>query len=219
MFALWWREHGGDGKGQVIDLSIYEPLFWVLGPQALLYDQLGIVQGRSGNRAPFTAPRNAYLTSDGKWLGLSASAQSIAERVMRIIGRPELIDEPWFAGHMGRIEHIDELDEMIQEWIGQRTADEVLRAFADGEAAIAPIYSIADIVEDPQYLARETIVRVPHPKLGSVLMQNVIPRLSDTPGRIRHPGAEIGEHNEEIYCGELGLSADELRELEEAQVV
>ena len=118
MFALWWREHGGEGKGQVIDLSIYEPLFWVLGPQALVYDQLGIVQGRTGNRAPFTAPRNAYLTKDGRWLGLSASAQSIAERVMRIVGRPDLIEEPWFADHMGRIEHVDELDEIIQGWIG-----------------------------------------------------------------------------------------------------
>jgi crotonobetainyl-CoA:carnitine CoA-transferase CaiB-like acyl-CoA transferase len=219
MFALWWREHGGEGKGQVIDLSIYEPLFWVLGPQALLYDQLGIVQGRSGNRAPFTAPRNAYLTKDGKWLGLSASAQSIAERVMQIVGRPDLVDEPWFADHMGRIEHIDELDDIIQAWIGERTAEEVLEAFADGEAAIAPIYSIADIVEDPQYLARETIVRVPHPKLGSVLMQNVIPRLSDTPGRIRHPGPDVGAHNEEVYRGELGLTAEELSELHDAGVV
>jgi formyl-CoA transferase len=94
-----------------------------------------------------------------------------------------------------------------------------MEAFAEGEAAIAPIYSIEDIVDDPQYLARETIVRVPHPKLGSVLMQNVIPRLSDTPGRIRHPGAEIGEHNEEIYCGELGLSTEELEELEQDGVI
>ncbi len=94
-----------------------------------------------------------------------------------------------------------------------------MEAFAEGEAAIAPIYSIADIVEDPQYLARETIVRVPHPKLGSVLMQNVIPRLSDTPGKIRHPGPEIGEHNDEVYCGELGLSQEELDELRQEGVI
>lgn len=219
MFALWWREHGGNGKGQVIDLSIYEPLFWLLGPQALVYDQLGIVQGRTGNRAPFTAPRNAYQTKDGRWLGLSASAQSIAERVMKIVGREDLISEPWFGDHIGRLEHIDELDEIIQEWIGQRTAEEVLEAFAEAEAAIAAIYSIEDIVKDPQYLARETITRVPHPKLGSILMQNVIPRLSETPGRIDHAGPELGEHNEEIYLGELGLSPQELAELEEAGVV
>src|SRR5262249_60308422 len=109
-----------------------------------------------------------------------------------------------------RIEHIDELDEIIQSWIGERTMDEVIQAFADGEAAIAPIYSIEDIVEDPQYRARETLVRVPHPKLGSGLMQNVIPRLSQTPGRIRHPGPELGEHNQEVYVSELGLSDAEL---------
>jgi crotonobetainyl-CoA:carnitine CoA-transferase CaiB-like acyl-CoA transferase len=219
MFALWWREHGGDGKGQVVDLSIYEPLFSLLGPQALVYDQLGVVQGRTGNRAPFTAPRNAYRTKDGRWLGLSASAQSIAERVMRIVGREDIVAEPWFSGHLGRLEHVDELDAIIQEWIGARTTEEVLEAFAEGEAAIAPIYSIEDIVSDPQYIARETITRVPHPKLGSVLMQNVVPRLSETPGRIDHPGPELGEHNEEIYVGELGLSRDELTELGEAGVV
>ena len=94
MMALRWREHGG--SGQVIDLSIYEPLFWILGPQASVYDQLGIVHNRTGNRAPFTAPRNAYLSKDGRWLGLSGSSQSIAERVMRLVGKPEMVDEPWF---------------------------------------------------------------------------------------------------------------------------
>jgi crotonobetainyl-CoA:carnitine CoA-transferase CaiB-like acyl-CoA transferase len=219
MFALWWREHGGEGKGQVIDLSIYEPLFWLLGPQALVYDQLGIVQGRTGNRAPFTAPRNAYLTKDGRWLGLSGSAQSIAERVVRLCGREDLIDKPWFRDHKGRLEHVDELDEVIQAWVGERTTEEVLEAFAEAEGAIAPIYSIEDIVKDPQYLARETITRVPHPQLGSVLMPNVITKMTETPGRIDHPGPSIGEHNEEIYLGELGLTQAELDELKEAGIV
>jgi crotonobetainyl-CoA:carnitine CoA-transferase CaiB-like acyl-CoA transferase len=219
MFALWWREHGGDGKGQVIDLSIYEPLFWLLGPQALVYDQLGIVQGRTGNRAPFTAPRNAYLTKDGRWLGLSGSAQSIAERVVRLCGREDLIDEPWFKDHKGRLEHVDELDDVIQGWVGERTTEEVLEAFAEYEGAIAPIYSIEDIVKDPQYLARETITRVPHPQLGSILMPNVITKMTETPGRIDHAGPSIGEHNEEIYLGELGLTQAELDDLKEAGIV
>jgi formyl-CoA transferase len=219
MFALWWREHGGDGQGQVIDLSIYEPLFWLLGPQSLLYDQLGIVQERTGNAAPFTAPRNAYRTADGRWLGLSASAQSIAERVMRIVGREDLVAEPWFADHTGRLEHADELDAIIQDWIGQRSADEVLAAFAEHEAAIAPINSIADIFDDPQFQARETITTVEHPKLGPLKMQNVIPRLARTPGRIDHPGPELGEHNDEIYRGELGLGDVELDELRGLGVV
>src|SRR5262249_38267126 len=182
-------------------------------------DQLGLVQGRTGNRAPFTAPRNAYRTKDGRWLGLSASAQSIAERVMRLVGREDIVAEPWFGNHQGRLEHVDELDAIIQDWIGGRTTEEVLAAFGEAEAAIAPIYSIEDIVDDPQYLARETVTRVPHPKLGSVLMQNVVPRLSETPGHIEHAGCELGEHNEDVYVGELGLTSMELAELREAGVV
>jgi formyl-CoA transferase len=219
MFALWWREHGGNGRGQVVDLSIFEPLFGLLGPQALVYDQLGIVQGRTGNAAPFTAPRNAYQASDGRWLGLSASAQSIAERVMRIIGREELVDEPWFKDHTGRLAHAEELDSYIQDWIGRHTTEEVLAAFAEHQAAIAPVYSIADIFEDPHYQARETITTVEHPKLGPVRLQNVVPRLDVTPGRIAHLGCELGEHNHEIYVSELGLSEAELERLRAAGTI
>ena len=184
MMALWWRDTQG-GTGQVIDLSIYEPLFWILGPHAIVYQQLGIVQGRTGNRAPFTAPRNAYLAKDGKWLGVSASAQSIAERVMTLVGRPELTEEPWFADHTGRLEHQDELDDAISAWIAERDSDEVVRAFEEVHAAIAPVLSIDEIVLDPQFIARDTITEVDHPKLGPLQMQNVIPRLVETPGQ--HP--------------------------------
>jgi crotonobetainyl-CoA:carnitine CoA-transferase CaiB-like acyl-CoA transferase len=219
MFALWWREHGGKGKGQVVDLAIYEPLFWILGPQALVYEQLGIVQERTGNAAPFTAPRNAYRARDGRWLGLSASAQSIAERVMKIVGREDLVAQPWFRDHTGRVEHAEELDAIIQEWVGRHTTEEVLAAFAEHEAAIAPVNSIADIFEDPHFEARETITTVEHPKLGPVKMQNVIPTLSETPGQIDHPGPELGEHNHEIYVGELGLGEEELAELRAEGVI
>jgi crotonobetainyl-CoA:carnitine CoA-transferase CaiB-like acyl-CoA transferase len=219
MFCLWWREHGGHGKGQVVDLSIYEPLFWILGPQASVFDQLGIVQGRTGNRVPFTAPRNAYQAKDGRWLGLSASAQSIAERVVRVVGRADFVDQPWFRDAVGRLEHIEELDQAIQDWIGARTADEVLHAFEDAEAAIAPIYSIADIVQDPHYKARETITRVEHPQLGPLAMQNVIVRLSDTPGRIDHAGPELGEHTQEVLGEELGVSEEELQRLAERDTI
>ena len=210
MFALYHRDAGGAGEGQCIDLSIYEPLFSILGPQATVYDQLGIAQRRTGNRAPFTAPRNAYQARDGTWLGLSASSQSIAERVMRLVGRADLVDEPWFKDHEGRLDHQDELDQAIGDWIGERTADEVLDRFAEHEAAIAPVYSIAEIFEDPQYRARETITDVEHERLGPVKIQNVVPRLSRTPGTIRHLGAELGAHNEEIFVGELGRPREDL---------
>jgi formyl-CoA transferase len=217
--ALYWRDHGGGkGKGQVIDLSIYEPLFWILGPQASVYDQLGQIQGRSGNRAPFTAPRNAFQAADGRWLGLSGSAQSIAERIMRLVGREDILDEPWFANHTGRLEHVDELDEAIAAWIGERDSDEVIRAFEEVSAAIAPVLSIADIVEDPQYLARETVTTVEHPVLGPLKMQNVIPRMGETPGRIRSCGPELGADNDEILTS-LGYDREELSELARLGVI
>ena len=188
-------------------------LFWILGPQTSVYDQLGIVQDRVGNRAPFTAPRNAYRSRDGRWLGLSASSQSIAERVVALVGRPELVDEPWFTDHAGRLEHQDELDEAIGAWIAERDADEVVRAFEEQSAAIAPVLSIADIFEDPQFLARETITTVEHPVLGPLKMQNVIPRLLGTPGRIRSCGPDLGAHNHEILHDELGYDEQEIAAL------
>ncbi|MGH2820691.1 MAG: CaiB/BaiF CoA transferase family protein [Actinomycetota bacterium] len=210
MMALWWRDRGG--TGQVIDLSIYEPLFWILGPQASVYDQLGLVQGRTGNRAPFTAPRNAYRARDGAWLGLSASSQSIAERVLRLVGRGDLVSEPWFEDHAGRLEHQDELDEAIGSWIAARDSDEVIRTFERHEAAIAKIFTIEDILSDPQFTARDTVTTTDHPVLGPIRMQNVITRLEETPGSIGGCGPGLGEHNVEIMKG-LGYDDDELEDL------
>jgi crotonobetainyl-CoA:carnitine CoA-transferase CaiB-like acyl-CoA transferase len=217
MMALWWREHGG--TGQVIDLSIYEPLFWILGPQASVYDQLGIVQNRTGNRAPFTSPRNAYLSKDGVWLGMSASAQSIADRVLKLVGRPDLTEQPWFSDHTGRLEHQDELDAPIAAWIAERDAAEVIAAFEEVHAAIAPVLSIADIFEDPQFIARDTITTVEHPKLGPLKMQNVIPRLTQTPGEIRWVGPDLGSSNREVLGGELGYTDAELAGLADRGVI
>lgn len=211
MTALWWRQLGGEG--QMIDLSIYEPLFWILGPQATVYDQIGHVQGRTGNRTGFTAPRNAYRARDGRWLGLSASADAIAVRVMHLVGRPDLLEQPWFASHTGRVEHHDELDDAIGSWIAARDSDEVIAAFEAAEAAIAPVLSIEDIMGEPQFLARETITEVAHPTLGTVKMQNVIPRLGATPGRVRAPGPELGAANREILQEELGYSDEQLAAL------
>jgi crotonobetainyl-CoA:carnitine CoA-transferase CaiB-like acyl-CoA transferase len=215
MFALYHRDAKGTGQGQFVDLSIYEPFFWILGPQALVYDQLGIVQGRTGNRAPFAAPRNAYQSKDGRWLALSASSQSIAERVMRLVGREDLAEEPWFKDHGGRVQHAAQLDDVIGAWIGERSSEEVLKAFEEFQAAIAPIYSIADIFLDPQYRARETITTIEDPRLGPARIQNVVPRMSKTPGRLRHLGPDLGAHNREIYVERLGYSESDLVEWKE----
>jgi crotonobetainyl-CoA:carnitine CoA-transferase CaiB-like acyl-CoA transferase len=218
MFALYHRDVH-QAPGQVVDLAIYEPLFWILGPQALVYVQLGLVPGRTGSSTEWTAPRNAYQAGDGRWLGVSASSQSIAERVMRLVGHPEVIAEPWFADHTGRVEHQRELDEMIGGWIARHTAPEVMAAFEAADAVVGPIYSIADIFQDPQYLARETITTVDDPRLGRVRVQNAIPKLSRTPGRVRHLGGDLGADNWEILGGELGHSIEELSAWRSAGVV
>jgi crotonobetainyl-CoA:carnitine CoA-transferase CaiB-like acyl-CoA transferase len=214
--ALLERERSG--RGQVIDCSLYESLFQITGPIALVYDRLGIVTGRTGNRIPYSAPRNAYRTADGHWVGVSGTAQTVAERIFRAIGRPELATDPRFATNEARLAHVDELDEIIGSWIGAHTLEEVLEAFDREEAAAAPIYDIAQIFADPHYAARGTIATVDDPELGPIRMQDVTPRLSRTPGRIRHAGLPLGAANEEVY-GRLGLSAEELEALRAEGVI
>jgi crotonobetainyl-CoA:carnitine CoA-transferase CaiB-like acyl-CoA transferase len=184
-----------------------------------VYDQLGKVQGRTGSSTDWTVPRNAYKTRDGKWLGLSASSQSIAERVMHLVGHPEIVDEPWFGDHNGRVENQHILDEHIGSWIAAHDYDDVLAAFEAQQAVIGPIYSIADIFKDPQYIARDTITTVDDPKLGKVRIQNAIPRLVDTPGRVRHLGGDLGQDNREILIEGLGHTAAEIERLRKAGVV
>jgi len=210
MTALRARE--STGTGQVVDLAIIEPILTLLGPQPTVYDALGQLQPRTGNRSANNAPRNTYRTSDGRWVAVSTSAQSIAERVMRLVGRPEVIDEPWFGSGADRALHADELDDAVGSWIAERDRDEVVRAFEEAQAAVAPIYDVRDVLADPQFAALGSLVRVPDPDLGSVLMQNVLFRLSDTPGEITSAGPRLGQHTEEVL-GELGIPADEVAEL------
>ncbi|MFF3287577.1 CaiB/BaiF CoA transferase family protein [Streptomyces sp. NPDC003023] len=200
------------GRGQVVDMAIIEPILSVLGPQALWYDQLGYVQPRTGNRSRNNAPRNIYRTAEGSWLAVSTSAQSVAERVVRLVGRPELVDEPWFSSGSGRAEHADDLDDAVGGWIARRTRDEVVSAFEKAEAAIAPVYDIRDVVDDPQYRALGTITEVPDEELGPLRMQNVLFRLSETPGGIRWAGRPHGADTEEVLA-ELGLTPSDITAL------
>lgn len=216
--ALFHRDARG-GAGQTVDLSILEPIVTVLGPQPIVYDQLGLVQERTGNRSDNNAPRNTYRTKDGKWVAISTSANSVAERVMRLVAHPEVIDEPWFVTGKGRAEHGDLLDGQVAEWIGQRTRDEVLDAFVAAEAAAAPVYDVADLMDDPHVRARETITTVEDPDLGPVRMQNVLFRMSETPGEIRFTGRGLGADTDEILIGELGMEPARVAELRERGVV
>ena len=200
------------GRGQVIDTSLIEPILSLLGPQVMVWDQLGVKQQRSGNRSVNNAPRNTYRCSDGSWVAISTSAQSIAERVLHLVGRPELTEEPWFAEGKTRAEHTDELDAAVGGWIAQRTRSEVVDAFEQAEAAVAPIYDVEDIFADPQYRALGSLISVPDEDLGQVTMQNVMFRMSETPGSIRWAGPRLGQHNREIL-GALGVGDDEFAEL------
>ncbi|MEU8948472.1 CoA transferase [Streptomyces sp. NPDC048489] len=210
MTALRARETSG--LGQVVDMAIIEPILTVLGPQPLWYDQLGHVQPRTGNRSANNAPRNTYRTADGSWVAVSTSAQSIAERVMRLVGRGDLIDEPWFATGADRALHTDVLDEAVGAWIARRDRAEVLEAFEKAEAAVAPIQDVAEVMEDPQYEALDTITTVADPELGPLRMQNVLFRLSSTPGAIRWAGRPHGADTDAVLT-ELGLSATEITTL------
>ncbi len=219
LFALNNPKSESFGRGQVIDTSLLEPIMATLGPQSLIFDQLQIKQKRTGNRTENNAPRNTYKTRDGKWLAISTSAPSIAARVMNLVGHPEVVKEPWFAEARSRVAHADELDQYIGAWILQRDSEEVVRAFTEAEAAVAPIYDIEDLINDPHVQAREIFTKVMDPQLGQVAMQNVIYRLSRTPGKIEFTGRSIGADTREILQKIALLKPDEILELHELGVI
>lgn len=209
--ALYHRDvHGG--PGQVVDAALYESLFGILGPLVSLWDRNGEMQERQGSRIGFTAPRNTYVTADGHYVALAGSSQSIAERIFRAIERPELFADPRFADNVARIAHVDELDEVIGEWIGRHSVDEVVARFEECEAAVSPVHDMETIFSDPHYALRGTIEEVEDPELGEVRMQAVFPRLSRTPGSIRHAGRPQGECTDEVLA-EIGYDAGEIERL------
>jgi crotonobetainyl-CoA:carnitine CoA-transferase CaiB-like acyl-CoA transferase len=206
------------GAGQVLDLAIIEPIMAMLGPQITWYDQVGYVQPRLGNRTNNNAPRNTYQCADGSWVAVSTSAQSIAERVMHLVGRSELVAEPWFASGVQRAQHADELDAAVASWVRQRSRDEVIAAFEAAQAAVAPVYTVPDILTDPQFTALGTVATVDDPELGPLRMQNVPFRMSATPGAIRFAGRPHGADTDAILA-ELGLTADQVADLRAAGAV
>jgi crotonobetainyl-CoA:carnitine CoA-transferase CaiB-like acyl-CoA transferase len=216
MVALRAREE--TGRGQVVDTSLVEPLLTLLGPQVTAYDLLGHLQERTGNRSSHNAPRNVYRTADGAWVAVSASATSIAERVLRLVGRDDLVAQPWFATGAGRVAHIEEIDEAVAGWIAERSRDDVLAAFEAAEAAIAPIYDARDLLADPQLAAIDAIVSIEDDELGAIKMTNMISRLSDTPGGIERTGGAHGADTAEVLA-EVGVDDAELERLRATGVV
>ncbi len=196
MVALYHRDARG-GLGQVIDLSLVESLFGLVGPITAVYD----------------------TTKDGTWVTISGTSQSVAERILTAIGRAELMEDPRFATNQDRLANVDELDAVIEAWFAEHTLEEVLQAMESHHAAAAPILDAAGIVADPHYAARGTLQRLPDDELGSVLLARPHPLFSETPGRIEHPGLAMGSANDEVYGGELGLGPEELDALRAQGVV
>jgi len=211
MVAL--QEQRASGRGQSIDMAIYEPLFTLLGPQVVDFDQLGLVQERNGSRLPFTAPRNTYQTRDNKWVSISGSAQSTFERMCEALDVPELISDERFIDNRLRIQNAVALDDALQSAIRNFDRDDLIKLFDEFDAAVAACNNIEEIFDDPHFEARENIVAIADEELGGPLrMQNVVGRLSRTPGKIRHAGPALGSSNRSILIDQLGFDESELRE-------
>jgi crotonobetainyl-CoA:carnitine CoA-transferase CaiB-like acyl-CoA transferase len=201
--ALLARDRGLS-RGQVIDLSLLEPMVSVLGPEAAIHQVTGRVKERTGSASNTSSPRNVYKCRDGRYVALSGSTPQVARRVFEIIGRPEMIDDPRFATNSDRVRNRALVDEAVGEWFARHERDEALRIMRESGATVGPIYSAADAAADPHFGERGVIVEVDDTTFGELPMHNIVPRLSATPGVWRRPAPELGEHTAEILA-ELGI--------------
>ena len=215
MMALYHRDASGDrdAKGQVVDVSLFEPLFRLCIPHITMFDMLGINRERVGNDFPDAAPRSLYKTSDDRWLGLSATSQSTFERLAQAMGMPDLISRPEFKDNAARLENRDSLNDELQGWLGQRDLEETMDQLVPSGGVVGPVYDAPQIMSDPHYQARENIIDINDPELGKTKMLGIVPKFSETPGAVNHAGPNVGEHNQHIYGSWLGLDEGELADL------
>ncbi len=216
MVALRVVERGG--RGQIIDLPLLEPMISVLGPEAAMYRVSGEKPKRTGSRSLTTSPRNVYETSDGRFIAISASIQQMAERVFRAIGRADMIEDPRFRTNTDRVHHIDECDGIVASFILGKTLADNMAIFEAAEVTAIPVYEIDQLIDDPHVQERGVLVEAPDDEAGSVLMHNIIPRLSETPGRLRSAAPSLGQHNVEILSS-LGRDAAAIAALVAAGVI
>lgn len=207
-----------EAPGREIDLSATEALFRLLEPLAVEYEQLGQVRQRAGNRATYTAPSNMYATADAQWVSMVASSNPIFRRLCAAIGRPELADDPRFATNPARVQHLEALDGIIGAWFGANDYPTVAAALEAREIPFSKIFSIEDILEDPHFQARQAIVRLPDPDLGSVPAPCQVPRFSGYTPAPPRTGPAVGEHNDEIYAA-VGLTPRDMEALRKQGVL
>ena len=220
MVALRDRDSSGPGagKGQVIDLPLLDPIFSIIGPDAAIYKLTGALKPRTGSRSSTTAPRNVFGTKDGRYIAISASIQTMAERLYRTIDRADLIDDPRCRTNADRVQNCDYCEAPVTAFIAARTLEENLTIFQAAEVTAAPVYDIDQFMADPHVRARGIITEVPDPDMGSLPMHPVVPRLSRTPGALRRPAPGLGEHNREILGG-LGLDGGAIDELARRKII
>lgn len=213
------RHRDKTGEGQVVDLSILEPIMTAVGPSPTVYHQLGVVEERHGNRSTNNAPRNTYRTSDDQWVAVSSSAQRIAERILTLVGHPEILEEEWFSSGRGRAEHVDVIDRYVGTWIAERERSVVMEEFERVGAAIAAVYTPKDIVEDPHIRQTEMLIEVDDEDFGPLLQHNVMWRMSRSPGSIRFTGRDLGADTDAVLTQELGIDANYITDLRERGVL
>jgi crotonobetainyl-CoA:carnitine CoA-transferase CaiB-like acyl-CoA transferase len=219
MMAIRHRDACG-GCGQVVDASILESCFAMLESVVPEYDHLGLVREPSGTSLTNAAPSNIYCSRDGKWVVIAANSDNLWRRLCAAMGRDDLREDDRFADHRGRGRHRDELDEAIGKWASERDAAEIDAVLSEAGVVCSPVYTVADMFEDPHFRAREMIVRMNDPELGEIAAPGITPKLSDTPGNAGMAGAwEMGDANAEIYGERLGLTDEEIARLNEDGVI
>ena len=216
--ALYHRDAHG-GKGQVVDVGIYEAVLAMMESTIPEYVLAGNVRGRTGTVLPFVAPSNIYPTRDEDYVLIAGNADTVFARLAEAVGMPGWIQDKRYATHHARGENMQELDDKISLWTRERTVEEVLGKMAEAGVPAGKVFTAKDMVEDEHYAARENIVTVEDPEIGAFPMQNVVPRLSETPGRVRWTGPTLGQHNDEIYGEVLGLGEEERAALLERETI
>jgi crotonobetainyl-CoA:carnitine CoA-transferase CaiB-like acyl-CoA transferase len=218
MMALYHRDVH-DGAGQLVDVSLIEPLARLVETATLAFSHKGIVPGRVGNMLPASAPRNAYATADGKWVAISGASPNIARRLFRCIDRPDLSDNPEFADPVRRQANAAELDAIVAGWIVTRPLDEVMALLEQAEVAAAPVYDAQQLLADEHMQARGTFIELPDPDLGVMTVQAPVSRLSETPGVVEFLGRNLGADNAAVFGGLLGIDAESLELLRAAGTI
>lgn len=217
LVALHQRERSG--RGQVVDSAIFEAVLAMMESMLPEWQIAGYQRERTGSTLPNVSPSNAYPTADGEMILVAANQDTVFRRLAAVMGRPELATDERYSTHGARGQNMEELDGLVAEWTCTLEADRLLEQLHAGGVPAGRIFRAKDMFRDPHFAARGSIVRLMHPQLGEFAMHNVAPRLSETPGAVRHVGPGLGEHNEEIYCDLLGIPYDEMASLQSAGVI